>query len=215
MIPIPIPSKIVCVGRNYRAHAEELGNVVPEEPLIFFKPPSSLIGAGAPIRIPPGVGRVDYEGEIGVLIGRRATRVAEEQALSFVSHVLPLNDVTARDLQRKDSQWTRAKGFDTFCPVGRAVPATSVDLGVLSLVTRVNGVDRQRGSVSEMAFPIARIISFVSCIMTLEPGDLIATGTPEGVGPLVPGDRVEVWIPGVGSVENPVEPDRGGASDEA
>ncbi len=204
MIPIQIPSKIICVGRNYRAHAEEFGNVVPEEPLIFFKPPSSLIGSGEPIRVPEGVGRVDYEGEIGVLIGRRARKVPEAEALAHVSGVLPVNDVSARELQRKDAQWTRAKGFDTFCPVGAPVPAQELDLSALEVITIVNGQERQRAKASWMVFPIAHLVSYVSWVMTLEPGDLIATGTPEGVGPLAVGDRVVVEIPGVSRVENPV-----------
>lgn len=198
------PTKIVCVGRNYARHAKELGNVVPSEPLVFLKPPSALVPAGDPIVIPRGVTRVDYEGEIAVTVASRASRIREEDALAILGGVLPLNDVTARDLQRSDDQWTRAKGFDTFCPAGRPVPVEEVDLDALSVVTRVNGEDRQRGSVEEMVFSIPFLVSWISGIMTLEPGDLIATGTPEGVGPLEPGDEVEVELPGVGSVTNPV-----------
>lgn len=201
------PSKIICVGRNYVDHAAELGGVVPDEPLIFFKPPSALVASGEAIRIPEGVGRVDYEGEITLRIGRTARRVKPGEALSHVDAVLPLNDVTARDLQDRDEQWTRAKGFDTFCPVGPAVPVDEVDVEELEVVTRVNGEERQRGRASEMAFSFADLIVFVSGIMTLEPGDLIATGTPEGVGPLSPGDRVEVELPGLAAVESPVEAD--------
>lgn len=205
MIPIEVPSKIVCVGRNYRAHAEELGNVVPEEPLIFMKPPSSLVGPGDAIVIPRDVGRVDFEGEIGVVVGRLGRHLSETEALECVAAIVPLNDVTARDLQRRDKQWTRAKGFDTFCPVGHPVPADRLDLGSLTVVTRVNGQERQRASAGDMVFSIARILAFISGIMTLEPGDLVATGTPEGVGPLHPGDEVVVEVTGVGSVANPVQ----------
>ena len=204
MSSLPRPSKIVCIGRNYVAHAAELGNEVPAEPLLFLKPPSALIRMGEPIVIPPHAGRVDYEGEIGVLVGRRASHVSEADALDFVEGILPLNDVTARELQRNDSQWSRAKGFDTFCPIGEAVPVGDVDLGRLSVVTRVNGEERQRGSAAQMVFSIPFLISYISRIMTLEPGDLLATGTPEGVGPLAPGDVVEVELPGLGTLTNPV-----------
>lgn len=207
--PLP-PSKIVCVGRNYTAHAAELGNEVPAEPLIFLKPPSSLIRSGEAIVLPVGVGRVDFEGEIGVVIGRRARKVTVAEAWDHVGAIVPLNDVTARDLQRSDEQWTRAKGFDTFCAVGEPVPLGQVDREALTVVTRVNGVERQRGRVQQMAFSIPVLIAFVSRIMTLEPGDLLATGTPEGVGPLASGDEVEVILEGVGSVRNPVIADREG-----
>lgn len=204
MTSLPRPSKIVCVGRNYIAHAAEFGNEVPSEPLLFLKPPSSLLQIGEPIVIPPGVGRVDFEGEIGVLIGRKASRVSEADALSFVDGILPVNDVTARELQRKDSQWSRAKGFDTFCPVGEAVPILDVDLEQISVVSRVNGEERQRGSVGQMVFSIPFLVAYISRIMTLEPGDLLATGTPEGVGPLAPGDVVEVELPGLSTLTSPV-----------
>jgi 2-keto-4-pentenoate hydratase/2-oxohepta-3-ene-1,7-dioic acid hydratase in catechol pathway len=171
---------------------------------LFLKPPSALIRAGDAIVLPPGAGRVDYEGEIGVLMGRRAFQVREEEALEFVEAILPVNDVTARDLQRKDSQWTRAKGFDTFCPVGDLVPLGEVDLGGLSVVTRLNGEERQRGSADQMVFSIPFLISYISRIMTLEPGDLVATGTPEGIGPLADGDVVEVELVGLSSLLNPV-----------
>ena len=207
MLPIDRPSKIVCVGRNYAAHAAELGNEVPGEPLIFLKPSSSLIGPGEAIVIPSGVGRVDYEGEIGVIIGRRARKVPEAEALEYVGAIVPVNDVTARDLQKKDSQWSRAKGFDTFCPVGEPVPLTQVDLDGLAVVTRVNGEERQNAPVQQMVFSIPFLIQHISAVMTLEPGDLIATGTPEGIAPLSPGDRVEVELTGVGVVENPVVSD--------
>jgi 2-keto-4-pentenoate hydratase/2-oxohepta-3-ene-1,7-dioic acid hydratase in catechol pathway len=204
MSALPRPSKIVCVGRNYVAHAAELGNEVPSEPLIFLKPPSSLIGNGDTILLPPDVGEVHYEGEIGVLIGRKASRVREESAMDYVEGIVPLNDVTARTLQRKDHQWSRAKGFDTFCPVGEPTPPGEVDLGSLPVVTRVNGEERQRGCSDQMVFSVPFLISYISGIMTLEPGDLLATGTPEGVGPLSVGDVVEVELTGVGVLRNPV-----------
>jgi len=204
MSSLPPPSKIVCVGRNYVAHAAELGNEVPSEPLIFLKPPSALIGAGDAIVIPPGVGEVHFEGEIGVIVGKRASWVKEEDALDHVDSIVPVNDVTARTLQRQDSQWARAKGFDTFCPVGAATPLSKVNLAELSVVTRVNGQEKQRGRSRDMVFSIPFLLSYVSRIMTLEPGDLLATGTPEGVGPLGPGDRVEVELPGLTVLENPV-----------
>lgn len=199
------PTKIVCVGRNYVDHAAELGSVVPDEPLIFFKPPSAIVASGDPIRMPPGVGRVDYEGEIGLRIGRRTRNATSADALECVDAVLPMNDVTARDLQAKDDQWTRAKGFDTFCGVGPAVPVDGLDLDSLEVVTRVNGGERQRGRTTDMAFSPTDLVVFISGIMTLEPGDLIATGTPEGVGPLSVGDRVEVELVGLSTLENPVE----------
>jgi len=198
------PSKIVCIGRNYVAHAAELGNEVPQEPLIFLKPPSSLIRAGEAIVIPPKVGEVHFEGEIGVIMGRRASWVTEEDALDHVASIVPVNDVTARTLQRKDSQWSRAKGFDTFCPVGEPAELEQVDLETLGVVTRVNGEEKQRGSIQDMVFSIPFLVSYVSRIMTLEPGDLLATGTPEGVGPLLPGDVVEVELTGLEVLENPV-----------
>ncbi|MEZ4414265.1 MAG: fumarylacetoacetate hydrolase family protein [Gemmatimonadota bacterium] len=198
------PSKIVCVGRNYLAHARELGNDVPSEPLIFLKPPSAIIEPGDVIRLPAGVGRVDFEGEIAFRVGRRATRVAASAWRGYVDGVLPANDVTARDLQRKDSQWTRAKGFDTFCALGPVVPIDGLDVDALTVITRVGSVERQRGCVADMAFPPPVLIEYITHIMTLEPGDLVLTGTPEGVGPLVAGDVVEVEIPGVGTLSNPV-----------
>jgi len=204
MTSLPRPSKIVCVGRNYIAHAAELGNEVPSEPLLFLKPPSALIRAGEPIVIPPAAGRVDFEGEIGVLIGRRASHVSQDRALAFVEGIVPVNDVTARELQRKDDQWSRAKGFDTFCPIGEMVPVLDVDMDALSVRSRVNGEERQKGSADQMVFSIPFLISYISRIMTLEPGDLLATGTPEGVGPLAAGDVVEVELPGLNTLTNPV-----------
>jgi len=202
----PIPTKIVCVGKNYPDHARELGSEMPSEPLIFLKPPSSLIGDGDEIRIPPGVGRVDFEGEVAVQIGRRASHVSEDEALSYLSGILALNDVTARDLQKRDGQWTRAKGFDTFCVVGTPVTPDGVELEKLRVQTRVNGELMQDALLGEAAFQVPRLVSWISRIMTLEPGDLIATGTPSGIGPIVPWDEVEVTIAGVGSIRNPVRP---------
>lgn len=197
------PGKIVCVGRNYVEHAREMGNEVPAEPLIFLKPPSSIIADGAFIERPPQSTQVEHEGEIGILIGRQMRRVSESDAVSGIAGIVAVNDVTARDLQRKDSQWTRAKGFDTFCPVGN-VHEGRVDLNSMDLVTTVNGEVRQRASSSEMVFKIPMLLSFISHIMTLEPGDLVATGTPSGIGPLRAGDTVEVTISGISRVRNPV-----------
>lgn len=209
------PGKIVCVGRNYVEHARELGNEMPTEPLLFLKPSSSIIAAGEPIRLPPASQQVEYEGEIGVFIGSQLRDADETEALQAIRGVVAANDVTARDLQKKDSQWTRAKGFDTFCPVGEEVPPPA-DLSALEVVTRVNGEERQRGRVSQMAFGIPMLLSYISRIMTLEPGDLVLTGTPAGVGKLAAGDVVEVEIAtrdsgspaggaGISRVHNPVE----------
>jgi 2-keto-4-pentenoate hydratase/2-oxohepta-3-ene-1,7-dioic acid hydratase in catechol pathway len=198
------PSKIVCVGRNYAKHAAELGNEVPTEPLIFLKPPSALIGEGDAIVLPGGVGRVDFEGEIGVVIGKRARHVPKEGAWDYVAALVPVNDVSARDLQKKDGQWSRAKGFDTFCPVGTPVPIAAIDRSGLAVVTTVNGHVRQEAPATDMVFDIPFLVAHISRIMTLEPGDLICTGTPDGVGPLAAGDEVEVRVAGVGSIRNPV-----------
>ena len=198
------PGKIVCIGRNYLEHARELGNEVPTEPLFFLKPSSSIIANGEMILLPEQSQQVEFEGEIGVVIGRPLTRASEGDAEDAISGVLAVNDVTARDLQRKDSQWTRAKGFDTFCPLG-PVASPPDDLTTLTVVTRVNGVERQRASANEMAFSIGKVLSYVSHVMTLEPGDIVATGTPSGVGPLKPGDVVEVEVEGVSKVSNPVQ----------
>lgn len=194
------------MGRNYKAHASELGNEVPVEPLIFLKPPSALVSDGEPVLVPTGAGRVDFEGEIAVVLGRRVRNVAPEDAWEAVGWIAALNDVTARDLQRSDGQWSRAKGFDTFCPVGAPAPASGVDPTALEVVTRVNGEERQRGVARDMAFPIPFLVAWVSRVMTLEAGDVLATGTPEGVGPLEPGDVVEVEVPGFSRVRNPVRP---------
>jgi 2-keto-4-pentenoate hydratase/2-oxohepta-3-ene-1,7-dioic acid hydratase in catechol pathway len=198
------PSKIVCVGRNYREHAAELGNAMPTEPLLFLKAPSAVIRDGETIELPEFSERVEHEGELAVVIGRRCRRVKEdEDPLSYVLGYTCLNDVTARDLQRKDVQFTRAKSFDTFCPVGPHI-VTGLAPSDLSVETRVNGEVRQSGRTSAMAFPIPFLIRYISNVMTLEPGDLIATGTPAGVGPLRGGDVVEVEVEGVGVLRNPV-----------
>jgi len=197
------PGKIVCVGRNYRDHAKEMGNDVPKEPLIFLKPPSSVIADGEAVVLPPQSGQVEHEGEIGVVVGRTLCRATSDEAAGAVQSVVAVNDVTARDLQRSDSQWTRAKGFDTFCPMG--IPASPPsDLATLTVVTRVNGVERQRGKGSDMVFSIPDVLAYISHVMTLEPGDLVLTGSPAGVGKLSPGDEVEVEVLGLSRVRNPV-----------
>lgn len=194
-VPAGRPGKIVCVGRNYRAHAAELGNEVPREPLLFLKPPSSIVRDGDAIVLPGISKQVEYEGEIGIVIGARLKDAGEEECHAAIAAVVALNDVTARDLQRSDGQWTRAKGFDTFCPIGPAMDPPS-DLSTLSVTTSVNGDVRQSGRASDMVFPIPYLLSYISRIMTLEPGDYVATGTPSGVGPLHPGDIVEVAVSG-------------------
>jgi 2-keto-4-pentenoate hydratase/2-oxohepta-3-ene-1,7-dioic acid hydratase in catechol pathway len=197
------PSKIVCVGRNYAAHARELGNEVPKQPLLFFKPPSSLIGPGDAIVLPAASQQVEYEAEIGLVIGKRARKVGERDAMAHVRGFTCANDVSARDLQKTDGQWGRAKGFDTFCAVGPVV-AEGLDWGALEVIGRLNGDERQRGRTRDMVFSIPMLIEYISHIMTLEAGDLILTGTPEGVGRLTAGDIVEVEIPGIGVLRNPV-----------
>ncbi|HEY1953094.1 MAG TPA: fumarylacetoacetate hydrolase family protein [Gemmatimonadaceae bacterium] len=201
------PGKIVCVGRNYREHAKEMGNEVPKEPLLFLKPPSSVVWDGQSIVLPAASTRVEHEGEIGVVVGKMLTRVSEAEAVRGIRAIVAVNDVTARDLQKSDGQWTRAKGFDTFCPLGEE-SSKLPDLDSLTVVTRVNGVERQRGKSSWMVFSIPSLLAYISRIMTLEPGDLVATGTPSGVGPLVSGDVVEIEIEGVSRVTNPVQESR-------
>jgi 2-keto-4-pentenoate hydratase/2-oxohepta-3-ene-1,7-dioic acid hydratase in catechol pathway len=198
------PSKIVCVGRNYVEHAREHGAEVPKAPLLFLKPPSALIGHGEPIILPPASSQVEHEAEIGIVIGTRLQRATPAEAEAGIRGFVCVNDVTARDLQRADGQWSRAKGFDTFCPVGPRV-AAGLNWRELEVLARVNGVERQRGRAGEMVFPIPDLLSYISHVMTLEPGDLVATGTPSGVGPIRAGDVVEVEIPGVGVLRNPVE----------
>jgi 2-keto-4-pentenoate hydratase/2-oxohepta-3-ene-1,7-dioic acid hydratase in catechol pathway len=204
------PSKIVCVGRNYAEHAKELGNVLPEKPLLFFKPPSAIIGHGEAIVLPPESERVEHEGEIAVVIGKRIRRASADEARAAIGGITCANDVTARDLQKTDGQWTHAKGFDTFCPVGpRVVPVDAqADLTSIEVCCRVNGQERQHGRSSDMAFSIPFLLSYISTIMTLEPEDLVLTGTPAGVGPLMAGDVVEVEVLGVGVLTNPVEAGR-------
>lgn len=195
------PSKIVCVGRNYREHAKELGNEVPADILIFLKPPSCLLAPEGKIVMPKMSQRVDYEGELAVVIGKKCRHATENEALSFVRGYTCANDVTARDLQKNDGQWTRGKGFDTFCPVG---PFVSDEVGpeALDLETRVNGEVRQKGNTRDFIFSLPSVIRYISSVMTLLPGDLILTGTPAGVGPLKPDDRVEVSISGLGTLTN-------------
>jgi len=205
LLPPCVPSKIVCVGRNYAEHAKELGNEVPAEPTIFLKPPSSLLGSGGVIVYPRLSQRLDYEGELGVVIGQRARNVTSRGAHSYIRGYTCVNDVTARDLQRKDGQWTRGKGYDTFCPAGPClVPRDAVDPASLRVRTFVNGEKKQDAPISEMMFSVDDIIAYVSAFMTLEPGDLIAAGTPSGVGPLQLGSLVRVEIDGVGALENTV-----------
>jgi len=200
------PSKVVCVGRNYAAHAAELGNDVPKEPLIFLKPPSSIIGTGDAIVLPKYSNRVEHEGELGLVVGRRASRLSEsDNALSYLCGYTCVNDVTARDLQKADVQFTRAKGFDTFCPVGPHIEADLIPADV-AVECRVNGALRQASRTSLMIFPVEFIVRWISRMMTLEPGDLIATGTPAGVGPLLAGDTTEVSVEGIGVLSNPVHP---------
>jgi len=199
------PSKIICVGRNYREHVAELGHEVPTEPLIFLKPPSAVIAPGDQVRRPKISQRVDYEGELGVVIGKRCHKVGvEEDVRPFILGYTCVDDVTARDLQNKDSQWTRAKGFDTFCPVGPVV-TDEIDLWAgIGVETKVNGELRQQGNTRDFIFPLDVVLRFISQVMTLFPGDLIATGTPKGVGPVVAGDVIEVSVEGVGTLRNPV-----------
>jgi 2-keto-4-pentenoate hydratase/2-oxohepta-3-ene-1,7-dioic acid hydratase in catechol pathway len=204
LAPPASPSKIVCVGRNYRAHAEELGNVVPERPLIFLKPPSSLVGHGDEIVYPRGVTElVHHEGELAVVMGRRCKSVRAEEAASYIAGYTLLNDVTARDLQRLDVQFTRGKGFDTFAPMGPWLDTDFVPRAQ-RLTVDVNGTRRQDGRLEQMIFSVPELLAFISAVMTLEPGDVISTGTPAGVGPLVSGDRVTVTLEGLGTLTNGV-----------
>jgi 2-keto-4-pentenoate hydratase/2-oxohepta-3-ene-1,7-dioic acid hydratase in catechol pathway len=208
-----VPGKIVGVGRSYRDRAAELGNPMPAEPLLFLKAPSAVVGPRATVVLPPESERVEHEGEIAVVVGHRLRRAGPEEAAAAVLGVTCACDVTARDLQRRDATFARAKSFDTFCPLGPAV-LVDPDLGALEVVTRVNGVERQRGTVRQMAWTIPELLSYASRMMTLEPGDVLLTGTPAGVGPLADGDLLEVEIPGVGVLANPVEAFRGAAPAE-
>lgn len=197
------PSKVVGIGSNYRDHAAEMGKAVPERPRLFLKPPSAIIGPGQPIEIPPGTTRVDHEAELGVVIGQRCRRVTAEQALDYVFGYTCCNDVTARDFQKEDGLFARAKGFDSFLPVGPHV-VTHLSPLKLAVGCDVNRRVRQQGNTQDMVFSVAELIAYVSAVMTLEPGDLLLTGTPAGVGPLKAGDRVTVSVEGVGAMSNPV-----------
>jgi 2-keto-4-pentenoate hydratase/2-oxohepta-3-ene-1,7-dioic acid hydratase in catechol pathway len=208
LLPPVAPSKIVCVGRNYREHAAELGNPMPTEPLLFLKAPSAVIGDGEHIELPTASERVEHEGELAVVIGRECHRISEsEDPLAYVLGYTCVNDVTARDLQRRDVQFTRAKSFDTFCPIGPFI-STGLDPLDLSVETRVNGQIRQSGRTSALAFSVPFLLRYISNVMTLKPGDIIATGTPAGVGPLRDGDTVEVEVKGVGVLSNPVRSEK-------
>jgi 2-keto-4-pentenoate hydratase/2-oxohepta-3-ene-1,7-dioic acid hydratase in catechol pathway len=201
-----VPSKIVAVGLNYKDHALEQGKPLPAEPMIFIKPSTAVIGPDQPIRLPPGVGRVDHEAELGVVIGTRASHVPEQEARRYIFGLTCVNDVTARELQKRDVQFTRAKGFDTFAPVGPCI-AAGLDYARadgIPVEASVNGTRRQASSTKELIFTIDRLVAFISAVMTLLPGDIISTGTPAGVGPLAPGDRVTIRIEGVGELTNPV-----------
>jgi len=197
------PGKIVCVGRNYAAHAAEHGSEVPELPLLFLKPPSAVIGPGETIRLPPQSSAVEHEAELAIVIGRRGRWVTPEEAPAHILGYTIGHDVTARDLQQLDSQWTRAKGFDTFCPIGPWIE-TELDPSDALITCSVNGQLRQMGSTRDMVFPVHELVAYISSIMSLEPGDLILTGTPSGVGPLLDGDEVTVEIEGIGKLQNPV-----------
>jgi len=203
LLPPVTPSKIICVGRNYRDHAKELGNEVPAEPLLFFKPPSSLLAHNGTVVMPPESERVDFEGELAIVIGKRATKLTvDADWRSYVRGYTIANDVTARDLQKKDGQWTRAKGFDTFCAVGPVVSGDVDPEKGLTLETRVNGEVRQHGSTLDFIFSIPELLRYITAAIMLEPGDLLLTGTPAGVGPLKAGDRVDVSIDGLGVLSN-------------
>lgn len=197
------PGKIVGVGRNYRAHAEELGHAVPEEPLLFLKSPGAVVGTLEPVLLPPESEQVDFEGEVAVVLRRRLQRADREAAADAVLGATAALDVTARDLQRRDATFARAKSFDTFCPLGPAI-RVGADLHRLSMETRLNGEVRQRATTAEMLWTIPELLAFISGMMTLEPGDVVLTGTPAGVGPLASGDVVEVEMAGVGVLRNPV-----------
>jgi 2-keto-4-pentenoate hydratase/2-oxohepta-3-ene-1,7-dioic acid hydratase in catechol pathway len=201
------PSKIVCVGLNYKDHAAETGQALPAEPLIFIKPPSGVIGPGDPIRLPPGVGRVDHEAELGVVIGRRAHRVPRAKAWEYILGLTCVNDVTARDLQGRESQYTRCKGFDTFAPVGPCIAVASPEINGQPRAVEgwVNSERRQSSSTKHLIFGIEQLVEFVTFVMTLEPGDIISTGTPAGIGPITNGDTVKIKVEGVGELVNPVQ----------
>ncbi len=197
------PSKVVAIGLNYRDHAAEMNKPLPSEPLMFMKPSTAVIGPGDAIRIPPGAGAVHHEAELGVVIGKLAHRVPPDRALAYVLGFTCVNDVTARDMQRKDAQYTRCKGFDTFAPIGPCI-ATGLGSGPRMVEGRVNGERRQSSSTTHLIFPIEHLVEYITFVMTLEPGDIISTGTPEGIGPLAVGDSVTITVEGVGELTNPV-----------
>ena len=203
LLPPVSPTKIVCVGLNYKDHAAEQNKPLPAEPLLFIKPSTAVIGPSDAIRLPPGVGRVDHEAELGVVIGRRAHRVSKARAWEYILGLICVNDVTARDLQNRESQYTRCKGFDTFAPIGPCI-AAGLDASPRTVEGLVNGQTRQSSSTSHLIFPIDHLVEFITFVMTLEPGDIISTGTPAGIGPLVHGDSVTVRVEGVGELTNPV-----------
>lgn len=204
LLPPATPSKIICIGRNYVEHAKELGNDVPEVPLLFLKPPSSIIGAGETILLPPQSQQVEHEAELAVVIGKRGRWLDPESAKDYILGYTVANDVTARDLQKRDGQWTRGKGFDTFCPFGPWIE-TEFDPADAVITCTVNGELRQMGSTRDMVFPVRQLVAYVSSVMTLEPGDLLLTGTPSGVGALNDGDEVVVSIEGLGELRNKVK----------
>ena len=210
LLPPVTPSKIVCIGRNYKEHAAELGNEVPKEPLLFLKPPSSLLGPGGVIKMPALSKRVDYEGELAIVIGQRCSRLSPaEDPLAYIRGYTIVNDVTARDIQKSDGQWTRGKGWDTFCPVGPIVSdeIDPLDGDPVTVTTRLNGQVKQQGSTADLIFPIDFLLRYISASITLEPGDLIPTGTPAGVGPVQPGDTVEIEITNLGILKNTFAPE--------
>ena len=204
LLPPCEPTKIVAVGLNYRAHAAEMGKELPAEPLLFLKAPSALLAAGGAVAVPRQSQRVEHEGELALVIGKTATKVTADRAIEHVLGYTCLDDVTARDIQHREKVYARAKGFDTFCPVGPWLETGIADPQALDLELRVNGVRRQRGTTADMIFPVAEVIAFISHIMTLFPGDLVTTGTPPGVGPLISGDEVEVEIAGIGVLRHTV-----------
>jgi 2-keto-4-pentenoate hydratase/2-oxohepta-3-ene-1,7-dioic acid hydratase in catechol pathway len=204
LLPPAVPSKIICIGRNYVAHAEEHQAEVPEVPLLFLKPPSSILASGETILLPPQAQQVEHEAELAVVIGKRGRWLDPETAKDYILGYTVANDVTARDLQRRDGQWTRGKGFDTFCPFGPWIE-TEFDPADAVITCTVNGELRQMGSTRDMVFPVRQLVAYVSSVMTLEPGDLLLTGTPAGVGKLADGDEVVVSIEGLGELRNPVK----------
>ena len=199
-----LPTKIVGVGVNYRKHASEMGKELPEEPLIFLKPPSALVGTGETVYLPKGYNRIDHEAELGVVVGERITRRSPDEIAERILGFTCVNDVSVRDLQKSDGQWTRAKGFDTFCPIGPRIVG-GIDPGKLTISAKVNGEVRQNSSTSDMVFSVYELLSFISFVMTLEPHDVVTTGTPEGVGPISDGDVVQVEISEIGVLENKVK----------